>query len=580
MPDHVIDRFVGIDRRRLEIAAASGALWVCDDCYLSNGGELVKRLAFVSDKTLPSNTFGLAEKDEGLYAFGSIAAPTMPAGVTYQRLQHPSASAMTEVYDAELYDGKLYVTAGFADGSTYHFYNGTVVSDWFDGKARTSFDVTGGTVSAGVNKITSIVVNSIEILSTAVDFVTDNATTAAAIATQINSYNSTPEYTAVSDDITVTIISNTAGTTPNGYAASVTVAGDMTTTTPAALANGAADAPGEPGKAIKNIKNKMYTTASTSGGDNIHHSANLDATEYTAGEGLGSGFFKPSAHGSGMQNLIGLGSWLDNLVTFAKKAVQVWFVDVDETRNDHQQTISNVGSQSRKSVIEMNNGDVAFLSSRGVRSLRAREGVTDGYIYPLGAPIDALVLAHRDDITDAEWAAAASVIEPRTGQLWVAIEDKIFVYADHPAQGTVGWSVFNVGMQITEFVVIGLSLYARSGDVVYLYGGSTFSTYEADGVLTAKVRIPYLDAGRPSTLKSFTGLDMAGEGEWTIKANVSTTDPTELETVAITSNSTFSDQQIPLNNRDSQIALELTNTKTGAARISRFVMHFEEDVAG
>jgi hypothetical protein len=580
MPDYVIDSFVGVDRRRLQVAALPGTLWDCEECFLNNGGEIEKRKKFVSHKTLPSGTFGFAEADGNLYVFGSGTDPGVPSGVTYQRLQHPSGSAMTAVYDAELFDGKLYVTAGFADGSIYHFYNGSRVTDWFDGKARTSFEITGGTSNPGTNKVTSITVDGVEILNTAVDWTTSNAATATAVASQIDSYNSTPEYTAVSSGNTVTIIASTAGTGPNGFLVSVTVGGDVTTTAPAALANGVADAPGEPGKAVKTIKDKMYTTADTANGDNIHHSAFRDATEYTPGTAVGSGFFKPSAHSSSAQDLIGLGAWLNNLVVMAKKALQVWFVDIDETLNAHQQTLSNTGTEARKSIAEMNNGDLAFLSPRGVRTLRAREAVTDGYVFPLGAPIDTLVLAHRAGITIAEWEAAVSVVEPRSGQLWMAIEDKIFIYADHPEQGVTGWSTFDVGFQITEFVVVGLSLYARSGDTIYVYGGTGFGTYEDDDAMTAKVRIPYLDAGRPSTYKEFTGLDMAGEGEWTIKVNTNLEDPTELETVAITKDTTFSDQQIPTGQRDAQFAIELTNTKTGAAKISRFVMHYDIDVAG
>jgi len=91
-----------------------------------------------------------------------------------------------------------------------------------------SFDVLGGSESAGVNRVTSITVNGVEILYTAVDFDTDNATTAIAIASRITSYNSTPEYTgaAVGNKINITAVAG-SGATPNGFVVVVTTEGDV-----------------------------------------------------------------------------------------------------------------------------------------------------------------------------------------------------------------------------------------------------------------------------------------------------------------------------------------------------------------
>jgi hypothetical protein len=99
--------------------------------------------------------------------------------------------------------------------------------------AVASFRILGGSVSAGVNKITKVEVGPlagplVEITNAAVDFAVDNATTAAAVAASINTKTSTPDYTAVASLDTVYIYASASvGDTPNGYKVQVTCAGNV-----------------------------------------------------------------------------------------------------------------------------------------------------------------------------------------------------------------------------------------------------------------------------------------------------------------------------------------------------------------
>ncbi len=107
--------------------------------------------------------------------------------------------------------------------------------------ASTTFSVTAGTASSGVNMITSLTINGVEVINTNVDWITSNAAAAAAIATEINATTTTPNYYASSDGAVVTVSALvTAGTTPNSFVLAETVAGDMTISTPAAMAGGVA----------------------------------------------------------------------------------------------------------------------------------------------------------------------------------------------------------------------------------------------------------------------------------------------------------------------------------------------------
>ena len=112
-----------------------------------------------------------------------------------------------------------------------------------DGTAATgTVEVTAGTNSAGVNKVSGITVNSVEIMAGAEDWVTSHTATATAIKDSINAKHSVPEYTASSSGATVTITAVKFGTTVNTFVVAATVAGDVSTTdvNMASGANGAA----------------------------------------------------------------------------------------------------------------------------------------------------------------------------------------------------------------------------------------------------------------------------------------------------------------------------------------------------
>lgn len=128
----------GMDRRRPQAVGVPGTLWLLKNAVLTRGGDIERAKKFVETHSLPENTFGLASLNGQLYVFGSAAEPAgLPNDVQYQRLLSGipggppgSTYAMTRVYDARAFDGKLYVIAGYANGGVYHFYDGTKISDW------------------------------------------------------------------------------------------------------------------------------------------------------------------------------------------------------------------------------------------------------------------------------------------------------------------------------------------------------------------------------------------------------------------------------------------------------------------
>ena len=130
----VQDIRLGVDRTRPIYSSPAGTAWSAINCHVSRGGDLEKRKAFIAKYALPSSTFGLKSTATALYTFGSGTTPAgMPTGVTYQRLEHPSAVDMSALLWAELFNGLIYAIAEYTDDSVHHFYNGTRITDWDGG---------------------------------------------------------------------------------------------------------------------------------------------------------------------------------------------------------------------------------------------------------------------------------------------------------------------------------------------------------------------------------------------------------------------------------------------------------------
>ena len=103
----------------------------------------------------------------------------------------------------------------------------TITGGEADQAAEGFFDIVDGTASAGVNKITSVLVDGVEVLVTSVDWATSHAATATAVAAQITSTTSSPNYNATASGDRVTITAADTGSSRNGFVVAVTPAGDV-----------------------------------------------------------------------------------------------------------------------------------------------------------------------------------------------------------------------------------------------------------------------------------------------------------------------------------------------------------------
>ena len=237
----------GLDTRRMPVLSVPGSLLELTNGHINRGGEIEKRLAFVPQITLPSDSFGLAAVGGTLYTFGSVASVTFPAGspsnLLYQQLTAPNSAPMAKILQVSAFAGKPYAIAQFDDGAVYHFYNGTRHAELIEARARASFSITGGTVggvkatasftvTGGINspndRLTFIRAGTLAILTSPIQHNGNNNATAAAIAAAINAFAGNPDFTATAVGATVTITCATPGTAFNGLALSVSVQGGFT----------------------------------------------------------------------------------------------------------------------------------------------------------------------------------------------------------------------------------------------------------------------------------------------------------------------------------------------------------------
>ena len=94
--------------------------------------------------------------------------------------------------------------------------NSSIVTDRTPAAAPANCTVTLAAGAAG--SVDSITINSVNVMSGAVSFTTDLATTAAAVAANITAHTSTPNYTATSAGNVITITADDNGSGQNGYA--------------------------------------------------------------------------------------------------------------------------------------------------------------------------------------------------------------------------------------------------------------------------------------------------------------------------------------------------------------------------
>ncbi len=191
----------------------------------------------------------------GAIAEATTLTITTTSGLTIADKVDFKSIKMTKLLGVDFFDGFVYSSALFADGKIYHYWEGqndtnvtppNRIADWFDGRARARFNITGGTAggtaATGTVTITGgtdnpgdnvrlIRVNGVQIQENSVAHTGDDDTTAAAVAAAINATTSSPNYTASATNNVVTITAGSVGVAFNTFVVAAEVDGAVTATT-------------------------------------------------------------------------------------------------------------------------------------------------------------------------------------------------------------------------------------------------------------------------------------------------------------------------------------------------------------
>jgi hypothetical protein len=423
--------------------------------------------------------------------------------------------------------------------------------------------------------ITSVKIAGVEALNVPVVWTGSISQLVQDVADQINLFTSVPDYGAIASNDTLIIVSPS---TAAGALAEIATRENVTldATSKTLVATSTADTY-RPATYVKTAKQKVYALAESL----MHFSALNDPTLWTEDDGppptgVGAGFVNLANSESGSERLYAVANYFNNLAIFARRAVQIWFVDVDDAQNQQIQVINQTGTIAARSVVEFGDNDVFYLSDSGIRSLRARDSSNAAFVNDVGTSIDPMILdVIRAGPEDAY--AAVGVVEPRDGRYLLAIGDKVYVFSFFPASKVSGWSVYEPGFTVSDFAVDGLVVLARSGDRIYSLGG--YGDVQFDDKVPV-LELPFLDAGKPATSKRLQAIDIACEGVWEAEVALDPLNPEESYDAAVVTGTTYSLQRIKLVGHATHISLRLKGVGAGPHRLSNIAIHFDDGEKG
>jgi hypothetical protein len=315
---------------------------------------------------------------------------------------------------------------------------------------------------------------------------------------------------------------------------------------------------------------KMYSVA----GPNAHFSKVGDPTDFDPAS-VGAGFIDMSAETSGAETLRAVAKYQNYLVFFAEETTQTWFMDPDPTLNRLVQVLNNTGTVAPRSVTQFGDSDVFYLAASGLRSLKARDASNAAATTDIGVSIDSLIVSDLEATTLSERDAVTGLIEPNSGRFWLSIKGRIFVFSFFSGAKVSAWSTYEPGFTVEDMLPFHRKVYLRSGDDIYVYGGTGASlTYDAT---QAEAWLPYLDANKPTEAKRWMGVDAACTGDWEVRAGMDPTDLGASDKLATISETTFNLQKIDTVGNSTHLSLRFKSTSDGPAVLSSAVLHYEGD---
>ncbi len=315
-------------------------------------------------------------------------------------------------------------------------------------------------------------------------------------------------------------------------------------------------------------------------GPNLFFTAVGDSTDFGDGTGVGEGFIVMSTHAHGAEELTGLGQYDNLTAVFGEQVIMTWYFDPDDTLSKRAQTLYNTGSLAHRAVTQFGDGDVFYLSKSGVRSLRARDSSDSAATMDVGSSIDPIITEKLGSLTADEASRAIGLIEPRNGRYWLIIKDRIYVFSYFRSAKVSAWSEYLPGFDVDDAVVWDGKVWLRSGDDIYVYGG-TGASYTYSESVKAEAWLPYLDADQPAKSKTLRGVDAAVRGTWAVRMALDPTNEDASDLIARIADTTFGHSAVKANGETTHFSVRMTSeappSPTQPAVLSSVLIHFDRD---
>jgi hypothetical protein len=320
---------------------------------------------------------------------------------------------------------------------------------------------------------------------------------------------------------------------------------------------------------VRSYKSKLYCV-----GDKYLRFSAVDdaflwepATDTNDTSRTGAGFVNVSLQEGGSSQLNGVEIYYDKLALLSELTTQIWTVVSDPKQNALGQVLRQTGTRAPWSVQQFGSGDIMFLNSSGLRSLKARDISNSAAVSDIGSPIDDLIRA----IPEFEKTMCRSVLEPVVGRVWFAFRRQIASLSYFPGPNITAWSLYTTDFDIDYIVSCGDRLFIRSGDDLYLYGGVTGDEYDTSPV---EVRLPFSDGGKPGHMKMLQAIDATATGTWDVKIAYNFDQPDVEESVATISSATWNKGVYEMQGYASHMSLRFYNKTAEKATLSNVAIHY------
>lgn len=319
-------------------------------------------------------------------------------------------------------------------------------------------------------------------------------------------------------------------------------------------------------------KAKMHLTA----GPSVFFSALNNPLSWDPQE-AGAGYVNFSENFSTRYDIVSIAPYKSQLAVFGQNNTQIWGWDPNPELNSQQQVLANTGAIGAGSVAQLGDVDVFYVSSSGIRSLRARDATDSAMSSDVGTQIDTLI---EDEVTlAAPDYNISSVIEPTSGRYMMSINDKIYVLSQFTGSQIQAWSTYEPMLgNIDRMVSSNSDVYIRCGN--YIYKLSRVNYKSVDDPNVARIGMPYLDGEKPAHTKTFTGIDATISGSWQVWAGSNTSNTQARDLIATITNPTFQIGRIPMVGIGTHMGVTMISTSANEpATIANLMIHYRLDKA-